>query len=59
MKPEKWVAAVVQSGKAATLGAALVASVALTTPQPAQASTIMLNFVNAPTTDMWGTTAIP
>lgn len=59
MNPKKLFAAVLQSGKTATLGAALVASVALTTPQPAQALTIMLNFVNAPTTDMWGTTATP
>lgn len=49
----------VRCGQAATLGAALLASVALTAPQPAQALTIMLNFVDAPTTDRNGVTTTP
>lgn len=48
-----------QGGRAAVLGAGLVASVALTAPQPAQALTIVLNFVNVNTPDQYGTIATP
>ena len=50
---------VVQRGQFAVLGAALIASVALAAPLPAQALTIVLNFVNAPTPDRNGVTSIP
>jgi hypothetical protein len=48
-----------RGGQTATLGAALLAGVALTAPQPAQALTIMLNFVNASSTDRNGVTTTP
>lgn len=50
---------VLARGRGAALGAALVASVALSAPQPAQALTIVLNFVNATTTDRFGVTSGP
>ncbi len=43
----------------AALGAALVAGVALAAPQPAQALTIVLNFVNAPVIDQFGVGSVP
>ena len=50
---------VMRGGQTATLGAALLAAVALTAPQPAQALTIMLNFVTASSTDRNGVTTTP
>jgi hypothetical protein len=48
-----------QRSQTAALGAVLLASVALTAPQPAQALTIVLNFVNASTTDRNGVSTLP
>lgn len=47
------------ASQAATLGAALFASVALVAPQPAQALTIVLNFVNTSTIDRNGVGSLP
>jgi len=59
MNLSKLVARVVQRGQGAVVGAVLFASVALALPQPVQALTIVLNFVNASTTDRNGVTSIP
>jgi hypothetical protein len=59
MNRSRFFPSLVQAGQSATLGAALLAGVALTVPQPAQALTIMLNFVTASSTDRNGVTTTP
>lgn len=59
MNVSSLVSRLVQGGQSAALGAALVASVALAAPQPAQALTIVLNFVNVATVDRNGVGSLP
>jgi hypothetical protein len=55
MKPLSFAPGLLQGSKQALLSLALVAGLSVATPKPAQALTVVLNFVPSATTDIFGT----
>jgi hypothetical protein len=59
MKASSFTTGLLQSGKQALLSVALVAGLSMAAPKPAQALTVVLDFVSGPTTDAFGVRTLP